>query len=99
MEVQDAQVKDYFNIPNALTRGDNLAARVSFEVHWKGPATKVKIHDTTNDFGGVFKQNSATLEWAGKEKGFKFKSDEASSSTSSFALLGKERNGQFFPED
>ena len=97
MEVEDAEVEDYFNIGNALTRGNSVAASVSLDVRWTGPGTKVKVSDTTNDFGGVFKQNTASLRWVGKEKGFKFVSDEASTSISNFAVLGKERNGRFFP--
>ncbi len=96
MDLDKVKVKDYFNVPNALMRGDHMSAHVSFSVKWKGPAVRSKVHDTVNQFKGIFKQNTATLRWSGHEEGFRFESDPPETSQLVFAVLGDERNGRFF---
>ncbi len=96
MVLDDVKLKDYFNIPNALMRGDQVPAHVSLRVRWKGPAVRSKVHDTANQFEGVFKQNTATLWWSGRGEGFRFGSDPPETSQLEFAVLGDERNGRFF---
>jgi len=56
----------------------------------------VKLHDTTNQFAANFIEDTATVGWSSEQEGFKFVSAPASTSTTVFAEIGRERNGVFF---
>lgn len=100
MNVSHLQVDDYFNLANALTGGNEVSASVSFRIRWSGVTNRFSVRDTTNQFRGNFVVNTATAEWEGSNaNGFSFKSDPASTSINEFSLLGRERNGAFFPPE
>jgi hypothetical protein len=48
-------------------------------------------------FAGEFIRGGAQMEWTAKVGDFMFVSDPISTSSSSFAEIGHERNGSFFP--
>ena len=48
-------------------------------------------------FAGEFVRNSAQMEWSAAVGDYTFVSDPIATSSSSFAEIGHERNGSFFP--
>jgi hypothetical protein len=98
--VHEMHMSDFFNLPNALFHlmdPVSIPATTSFDVRWSGPVTKKQtIHDAKLGFSGEFVSCSATMKWSAKTSIFKFESGPASSSHSTIALLGHERNGVFF---
>jgi hypothetical protein len=74
----------------------NPAATVSFDMEWSGKTAHLKVDDLLNGFAGEYHECSATIEWTAQEPGFTFASDAASTSTTRFAEIGRERNGKFF---
>jgi hypothetical protein len=96
MDLSDLETKDFHNIVNTLRRGPSVPADVSFRIRWSGVKARVKVSDDTNQFKGNFIEDTATVGWSSHQEGFKFVSDPASTSTSVFAEIGRERNGQFF---
>jgi hypothetical protein len=98
LHVRDLALRDYFNIPNALSQGAFVPVTVSFDVVWAGPVTRrVNVRDAANGFAGQFAETQATVSFTATEAGFQFTSAPASTSTSVFAEVGHERNGSFFP--
>jgi hypothetical protein len=95
--IADLDVLDYTMIPNAIALGPAVPANVTYELRWSGPISRdIMVQDAVNGFRGQFKENKATLKWSVTRSGFKFDSDPANTSTSSFAELGQESNGIFF---
>jgi hypothetical protein len=74
----------------------NPAATVSFDMEWSGKTADLTVKDFVNAFAGEYHECSATIEWTAQEAGFTFVSDAASTSTTRFAEIGRERNGKFF---
>ena len=73
---------------------------VSFKVVWSGVDERVKIRNTDPVYGGfasTFIRNTAQMEWAATVGEFTFVSAPLATSSSSFAEIGQERNGGFFP--
>jgi hypothetical protein len=101
--VHNMHMFDFFNIPNALFHlmdPVSTEATASFDIHWSGPVTeKQTVHDATQGFAGEFVSCSATMKWSAKTSSFKFESGPESSSHSTIAVLGTERNGVFFSGD
>lgn len=102
MEAEDVPVFDYGNINNALFVGENpIPGIVSFRVEWEGVEEKLHIRNTDpvyGGFAGLFIRNSAQMEWTAQVGDFLFESDPLETSSSSFAEIGHERNGCFFPQ-
>jgi methylaspartate ammonia-lyase len=57
----------------------------------------VKDVNPAHGYAAAFIHDTAAIAWSGQQGNFTFVSDPASTSTSQFAALGKERNGRFFP--
>lgn len=74
----------------------NPAATVSFDMEWSGETADLKVNDLVTGYAGEYHECSATIEWTAREPGFTFVSDAASTSTTRFAEIGRERNGKFF---
>jgi|SRR5215469_10349085 len=81
-------------------------ATITLLHRWSGVKARVNVTDfentdlTTNRrFAGRFIEDTATVEWSATvpSKNFHFKSGPADPSKSSFAEIGRERNGVFFP--
>jgi hypothetical protein len=97
MHVSDFEVEDYHDLFNALQDGPSIPARVWFDIRWSGVSRRVSIRDVTNRFSGRYIEDTATVSWRAEERGARFRSDPADTSTSEFAVIGRERNGVFFP--
>jgi hypothetical protein len=103
MKASDVPVLDFGDIGNALFGGGPPAvpATVSFTVKWGGPGERVKIRNEDPVYGGYAGEiiyNSAQMEWTATVGDLSFVSDPLETSVSTFALLGRERNGCFFPQ-
>jgi hypothetical protein len=98
MRAANLHVRDFFNIPNAFFHLQNpvsVAATVSFDIRWMGPATGPSaVTSPPGSTGRVFK-SPVTMKWsATSASGFSFKSNP-SDTTSFFGQLGHVRNGIF----
>ena len=98
MRVNNADVEDYHTLKNALLDGPSDPASVSFVIRWQGVKARVEVHDLELGFAGRFIEDSATVEWSARvpSTGFSVRSDPATTSTTTFAESGSERNGIFF---
>jgi len=102
LQASNVAILDYGSIPNALFF-DNpppTPGTVSFKVVWNGVDERLNINNTDPVFGGFageFVRNHAQMEWSAVVGDFTFVSDPIETSTSSFAEIGHERNGSFFP--
>ena len=93
---------DYGNIGNALFGGGPapIPGSVSFKLEWRGVDQRINIRNTDPVYGGFageFIRNSAQMEWRATVGDYEFHSDPMVTSSSSFAEIGHERNGSFFP--
>jgi hypothetical protein len=97
MHVQNLELEDYFNLPNAAADGDppgpalgEVDATVSFDVVWTGPVTRlVSVRDAANGFAGEYAESQVTVTWSGREgpaalfpAGFRFRANPGSFATS-----------------
>jgi len=102
LEASNVPVLDYGNIGNALFGGGPAAvpASVSFKVVWSGVGERVNVRNQDPVFGGFageFIRNTAQMEWSATVGDIQLQSDPLGTSSSSFAEIGQERNGSFFP--
>jgi hypothetical protein len=101
-QASNVPILDYGNIGNALFGGgpSPVPGVVSFKVEWNGVHQRVNIRNTDHVFGGFageFVRNAAQMQWTAKVGDLVFESDALGFSSSSFAEIGQERNGVFFP--
>lgn len=102
LQASNVAILDYGNIPNALFF-DNpppTPGTVSFKVLWSGADERLNIENTDPVFGGFageFVRNTAQMEFSAAVGDYTLVSDPLATSTSSFAEIGHERNGSFFP--
>ena len=96
MRVERAHVLDYGNFLNSLFGGPSEPATVSFEIHWSGRAPRQRVVNMAQEMEGEFIRNAATVEWSATTEKYKFVSRPASTSSSLFAEIARERNGVFF---
>jgi hypothetical protein len=102
LQASDVLILDYGNIGNALFGGgpSPVPGSVSFKVVWSGVGERVNIKNTDPVYGGFageFVRNTAQMEWTATVGDYTFASDPLETSSSSFAEIGHERNGSFFP--
>jgi hypothetical protein len=100
MEATDVPIFDYGSFENDIAGGPGVPGTVSFKVTWSGVQERLKIRNTDPVYGGFagqFVRNSAQMEWTARVGDLVFQSDPLATSSSSFAEIGKERNGSFFP--
>jgi len=100
VEIDLGRVRASFHVTNFplvdTIPSPNPAATVSFDMEWSGKTAMLIVNDFVNGFGGDYSECSATIEWTAQEPGFTFASNAASTSTTRFAEIGRERNGRFF---
>jgi hypothetical protein len=102
LQASNVPILDYGFIPNALFGGGPppVPGTVSFKVVWSGVDQRLNITNTDPVFGGFageFVRNSAQMEWNAVVGDYTLVSDPIATSFSSFAEIGHERNGSFFP--
>ena len=98
MTAKNLHSRDFFNIPNALFRFQkpaSVAATVSFDIRWLGPAGHSSPVTSPPGSSGRLFHSPVTMRWsATNARGFSFKSHPAGT-TSFFGQLGHVRNGVF----
>jgi hypothetical protein len=99
LQATHVPILDYGDIPNAIG-GERppVQGTVSFRVEWRGPARPIAIRNTDPVYGGYvgeFRRNAARMIWTARVGDFEFRSGVLETSSSTFALLGQERNGIF----
>ena len=99
MKLSDVEIRDFGTLVNALMHGSSVHADVSFHMRWSGVQKRVHLHDEQNEFDAHVIEDSATFAWSARREDFTFVSDPAETSTTIFAEIGSERNGEFFPDD
>ena len=105
LQASDVPIFDYGDIPTALfgpVPSPLPTGSVSFKVVWSGVNQRVNIRNNADPldgggFAGEFIRNKAQLEWTATVGDLTFVSDSLKTSSSSFAEIGHERNGSFFP--
>jgi hypothetical protein len=101
MQASDVPIFDYGTIANAIFGGQpGTPGSVSFRVTWSGVNERLNIRNTDPIFGGFagnFVRNAAQMEWTATVGDLTFVSAPLATSSSSFAEIGRERNGSFFP--
>ena len=99
LEARHVPIEDYGTIANALFGGGPAPTLgfVSFTVTWHGVNERVNIRNDDDGFAGEFIRNTAQMAWTATVGDFTFRSDPLTTSSSSFAEIGHERNGIFFP--
>jgi hypothetical protein len=98
----DVPILDYGSTFNALTGGNPHPppGKVSFRVQWSGVDERLQIQNFDPIYGGFaseFVRNAAQMEWTATVGVFVSVSAPLATSSSSFAEIGHERNGSFFP--
>ena len=103
MEADDVPILDYVTGFNAIFGGDTpppTPGSVSFTVVWSGVDERLNIRNDDPIYGGFageFIRNTAQMQWTATVGDFTFVSAPLETSSSSFAEIGRERNGAFFP--
>ncbi len=101
LEAFNVPIFDYGNVQNSLFGGGPppIPGTVSFKVAWSGVGERVNIKNDDPVYGGFageFVRNAAQMEWTGTVGDLTFASAPLTTSSSSFAEIGHERNGSFF---
>ena len=96
LQARDVAVLDYGTIPNALSAMiPPVPATVSFRVEWRATAPPAPVRNETQGFAGEFALATAQMEWTATAGRYSFASAPLATSTSTFAEMGRERNGAF----
>jgi hypothetical protein len=101
LQANNVPVLDYGDVFNALFGGGPppVSAQTSFKVVWSGVTSRLNIKNTDpvyGGFGGEFVRNTAQMEWTATAGDYQFVSAPLATSSSTFAEIGRERNGVFF---
>lgn len=94
--VRRLQLFDHYDLVDALAGGPADRATCSFDVTWKATGKPFKLRDEENRLVGDFHMAQSTIEWESQGSGFSFRSDPAQTSSTVFAMIGLERNGEYF---
>jgi hypothetical protein len=73
-----------------------MRAVVSFDVEWNGIVNTAQIHNSAQNFQGLFLSTGATIKWSADEPGFHFESETPNPARNLVSVLGREQNGVFF---
>jgi hypothetical protein len=109
LRLRHVPVFDFFTVPNSIDpvhlQGVAAATLQTLEVEWSGVTQRREYNDPASTFAGVFLETAAHISVvvttsavpAHGIHGFRFVSDPPATSASSFAEIGQEQNGAFFP--
>lgn len=105
--MDNLQIEDYHDFLNSIGLANPAipvvhSTKVSFDAHWQATGALTPLQSTDLDFGGVFRQCQARVAWSAREpsRQFEFVSDAADTSynlVDGLPVIGRERNGVFFP--
>jgi hypothetical protein len=108
--MDNLEIEDYHDILNAVGVANPPipvvhSSKVSFDTRWVATGGLTSLTDTSGDvhFTGEFRQARATIAWSAREPSqhFEFVADPdspaAPQTNPNPAVIGRERNGVFFP--
>ena len=95
LKVEGIRLFDHYHVANALAGGPSDKVVASFTSRWKATGKPERVSSESDDFVGMFRDAVSTVEWESQGSGFSYKTDPANTSTTVFALIGRERNGAF----
>ena len=90
------ETRDFGDIVNDLKHGPSIPATITFRVRWSGKTQQFQLRNAADGFRGEFVKTAATMEWIASEANSSYASLAADTSTSLFAVLGREHNGVFW---
>jgi len=91
---------DFHDFGNAFNDGPHPPARVTMSMKWFDAGSRRRVRNTDDQFDLLWRPTSVSIAWSGRTQGGGgFTSDAASTSTTLFGMLGRERNGIFFKGD
>jgi hypothetical protein len=105
LSVNNLAIEDYTNFVNSVTSDPppipEIAATVSFDIHWSGVLARAHRNNPTEGFAGTYVETNATITWSAAQTEapfFSFVTDSptVSPQTTVFAELGQEGNGIYF---
>lgn len=94
--VNNLALFDYFSLGNALSDGNSIDSKVSYDLRWAREGKPLTIDDGKN-FRFHGRSTTATISWSAVEEGFRFRSSPAHTTSTNFAVIGQEANGVFYP--
>lgn len=92
------QMRDYFDLVNALLDGPSVPAVASFQIEWSASQDKHRFHYAPDQWDANLVFNSAQVAWQARSESAMYVTDPASTSTGIFAEVGHERSGVFFSQ-
>jgi len=100
-QMDNVAVPDFHDFFNAIGFADpaipTLPSHVSFDVEWHGGGERLKVRDTTFDFGGSFVSVEASVTFSATNDGTGVTyTSVADGQTTVSAGVGHEQNGAFF---
>jgi len=86
------------SLPGVFPPGYPQSAEVSFDVEWSNILDSQHIRNEAMNFEGDFLKTDCTIEWTSSDPatGFAFTSESANPNRTLYAVIGHERNGEFF---
>ena len=98
VDVRNLQMKDHFDIQNALIGGGQppAPAVVSYRVEWTAIGPVNVFDNVAQQFRGEFRYGAAQMAWSARTVDFDFVSAPLGTSTTDGAQFGTERNGAFY---
>jgi len=96
LQARDVAVLDFGTIVNALSSmAPPVPATVSFRVEWRATAPPMPVRNETQGFAAELARATAQMEWTATVGRYSFTSAPLATSSSTFAEVGRERNGIF----
>jgi hypothetical protein len=96
LRVRDLAVPDYHDVESSLKDGPTVPATVSFDVEWGPVIARAPRRDEAEVWGGEFVETESRIAWSARQEGFAYQSDPASTSTTVWGVVGRQRSGVYF---
>jgi hypothetical protein len=97
MRLTNFPVSDFGDFFSAVTGGPSIPARASFDIRWLGGGNRTTVSDSTNRFEEKLVEGAAVIDWtAANADGYRYTSGQHADSTTLYAAVGHEKNGNFF---
>jgi hypothetical protein len=93
-QVTDLAVRDFGSIPNSLSNGPSVPARLTFDVEWSGITQRGTVNNAAEKFALDFVMTNATIRWSASTATSTLHSTGVTGVN--FAELARETNGVFF---
>jgi hypothetical protein len=96
LRVSNQAMPDSRDNEGSIVGGPSVPATVSYEVEWDNPIARATLRNEAERWGGDFVETQSRVAFSARQEGFTYQSDPASTSTTVWGVVGRERNGVFF---